>query len=662
MSNIEQFGKYLLLEKIAAGGMAEVYLSKSVGVTGLNKFFAIKRILPQFSSNEDFVAMFKEEANVAINLNHSNIVSIFDFGIEKSQFYLVMDFVEGRNLRQIINELKKNNKSFSIDQAIYMVKEAAAGLDHAHRCTDAKSGRPLNITHRDMSPQNIMVSFEGEVKVIDFGIAKAETEHEETKAGTLKGKFGYMSPEQAEGLTIDPRTDVFALGIVLWELLANDRLFTGSNEAAILRKVRDCQIPSIRKINPTIPPELERIVMKALTKDRNFRYQTAANLHRDLNRFLNTQYPDFSQQDFSHFIKESFKNSYLEGRDKLIEYAKIEGQADAAIKKLEATITHALPPVPQTQEKNARAEENSEKSAMNQIAEMNENDPQLKINLDGVLNANMKKPRRRNIPPNQGILGTGNPNTNIKAHPQSLNKTSITSLHKTRVTQSYKVPAQSKTSEVQSLFSKAFIISALVIAGLFYYKNSNKLSATLPLKYNAPAQSLTKNPTPPADDADGQTDLSSQAKVKVSVSSTPSGAMIYLDGRDTGYITPAIISAVANKDSQFVLRKDGYLEYEVTKKFDQASQLLATLQPTAKAGYLNIYLSNGGPNTKISVNGKELTELPPVKKYPVVADKDVVIKAYNPITLLSDEQHLKLKPGDTQNVELILGRSKGPSQ
>ena len=306
MSAVEQFGKYLLLEKIAAGGMAEVYLAKATGATGLNKFFAIKRILPQFSSNEEFVAMFKDEANVAINLNHSNVVSIFDFGIERSQFYLVMDYVEGRNLRQIINELKKNNKSFSIDQALFMVKEASAGLDHAHRCTDSKSGRPLNITHRDMSPQNIMVSFEGEVKVIDFGIAKAETEQEETKAGTLKGKFGYMSPEQAEGLQIDPRTDVFALGIVLWELLANDRLFTGSNEAAILRKVRDCQIPSIRKVNPTVPPELERIVMKALAKDRNVRYQTAGNLHRDLNRFLNTQFPDFSPQDFSIFIRESF--------------------------------------------------------------------------------------------------------------------------------------------------------------------------------------------------------------------------------------------------------------------------------------------------------------------------------------------------------------------
>ena len=176
MSQIfEQFGKYLLLEKVAAGGMAEIYLARSGAANGLNKFFAIKRILPQYSTNEDFVNMFKEEAKVAINLNHNNVVSIYDFGVEASQFFLVMDYVEGRNLRQIINELKKTNKSFTIDQALYLIKETAAGLDHAHRCTDSTTGRPLNITHRDMSPQNIMVSFEGEVKVIDFGIAKAET-------------------------------------------------------------------------------------------------------------------------------------------------------------------------------------------------------------------------------------------------------------------------------------------------------------------------------------------------------------------------------------------------------------------------------------------------------------------------------------------------------
>ncbi|WP_424747345.1 serine/threonine protein kinase, partial [Klebsiella pneumoniae] len=140
-----------------------------------NKFLAVKRILPQYSDNKDFIDMFKEEAKIAVNLNHGSVVSIYDFGIERSQFYLVMEYVEGRNLRQVLNELKKRNQQFSIEQVVYMMKEVAAGIDHAHRLIDGTTGKPLNLVHRDMSPQNIMVSYEGEVKVIDFGIAKAET-------------------------------------------------------------------------------------------------------------------------------------------------------------------------------------------------------------------------------------------------------------------------------------------------------------------------------------------------------------------------------------------------------------------------------------------------------------------------------------------------------
>ncbi|PWU21599.1 MAG: hypothetical protein C5B49_02350, partial [Bdellovibrio sp.] len=316
ISMMETFGKYLLLEKIASGGMAEVYLAKSIGANGINKFVAIKRILPQYSDNQEFIEMFKEEAKIAVNLNHGNVVSIFDFGVEKSQFFLVMEFVEGQNLRQILNHMKKEAREFSIDQVTYIVKEVAAGLDHAHRCLDGATGRPLNITHRDMSPQNIMISFEGEIKVVDFGIAKAENQVEHTRAGTIKGKFGYMSPEQAEGQAVDLRTDIFSLGIVLWELLAKDRLFVAQNEAATLRKVRECQIPSLRKINPSIPPELERICNKALAKDRSLRYQTAAAFHKDLNRFLNLQYPEFSAQEFSKFMKSLYNKMYVENRKK----------------------------------------------------------------------------------------------------------------------------------------------------------------------------------------------------------------------------------------------------------------------------------------------------------------------------------------------------------
>lgn len=667
-STIEQFGKYLLLEKIAAGGMAEVYLAKSTGVTGLNKFFAIKRILPQFSSNEDFVAMFKEEANVAINLNHSNVVSIFDFGVERNQFYLVMDYVEGRNLRQIINELKKNNKSFSIDQALFMVKEAAAGLDHAHRCTDSKSGRPLNITHRDMSPQNIMVSFEGEVKVIDFGIAKAETEQEETKAGTLKGKFGYMSPEQAEGLTIDPRTDVFALGIVLWELLANDRLFTGSNEAAILRKVRDCQVPSIRKVNPTVPPELERIVMKALAKDRNVRYQTAANFHRDLNRFLNTQFPDFSAQDFSQFVRESFKASYQQGRNKLIEYSNVQtptpppkpvSVAPPPPKVIEEpnepeeTIDEEPPEHPQLPRETAYAAQNPSPPPIDGIHGPGVPPESLnvenlgKVKLDGVLNADMGQQLRRT----RTALSSTAQNTIARAPRKNLNKTAVTNLHQTRVTQKTHFPISSKNGDYTQLLIKFIIVLALGYGGFSGYQSFTRIK-------NSPvADKPAVNPTYQAG-TQGVIEMSATAVVNVSISSSPPGAKIFVDGVDKGYYTPAIISVPANTPALFTIRKEGYLEYEISRSFTETGTLSATLQPTARAGYLNIYLSNGGDSTKIYVNGKELSEKPPVKKYPIIADSQTIIRAFNPYTELSDEVVIKLSPGENKNIELILGRAK----
>lgn len=630
-ASYERFGKYLLLEKIAAGGMAEVYLSKSVAANGLNKFFAIKRILPQFSNNEDFVAMFKEEANVAINLNHNNVVSIFDFGIEKGQFYLVMDYVEGKNLRQIINELKRTNKHFSIDQALFMVKEVAAGLDHAHRCTDSKSGRPLNITHRDMSPQNIMVSFEGEIKVIDFGIAKSERENAETKAGTLKGKFGYMSPEQAEGVPIDQRTDVFALGIVLWELLSGDRLFFGSNEAVILKKVRDCQIPSIRKMVPTIPPELDRIVMKALAKDRNVRYQTAANFHRDLNRYLNTQFPDFSSHDFSTFIKDNFKGAVAEGREKLVYFSKAEISEDTlTAPPIVLQKSENLPPTP-----TARAVPPVSSGAPPPGLQP---DNQVKISLDGLLNANVGKPRSTTaaVQPK----GAFNPN-----------RTSITSMQQTRVTQNSQFKATSPYSDFTELGLKAVIVVALLGGGYWGYKSlyatptAQMAAAKLPQRSTAETQ--------------GQIDMAATASVKVSVSSSPSGANIYVDGRDTGYKTPAIIAVTANKNSQFVFRKDGYLEYQTIQSFAEIGNLSVTLQTVAQTAYLNIYLSNGGPTTKIYVNGKQLIEKVPVMKYPIVAQNETIITAYNPITKISDEVRVHVKAGESRNIELILGRSQG---
>ncbi len=642
----EQFGKYLLLEKVAAGGMAEIYLARSGAANGLNKFFAIKRILPQFSTNEDFVAMFKEEAKVAINLSHSNVVSIYDFGIEQDQFFLVMDYVEGRNLRQIINELKKSNKSFSIDQALFLIKETAAGLDHAHRCTDSTNGRPLNITHRDMSPQNIMVSFEGEVKVIDFGIAKAETEAEGTKAGTLKGKFSYMSPEQAEGQPIDPRTDVFALGIVLWELLANDRLFTGSNEAAILRKVRDCQVPSIRKINPTVPLELERIVMKSLAKDRNVRYQTAANFHRDLNRFLNTQYPDFSPQDFSQFIKESFKSAFQECRNKLVTYSKIVVDDLTATKTQPVTkMAEGMGVPPAVPDKATDPQPAEYPQVPNGLASV---DQKVKINLDGLRTSAPKNLSNMGLNKPVGI-GMPSPSTQTKV-------TQISQISFSKQTIS-KPPA-----EFSDIVFKGLIVTALFFGGWWGYKTYFNTSGKNPVR-DISTKSQNTLPSTKTDELQ-KTDFSSTAAaaevVKISVKSNPENAQIYVNGINSGGITPAVLSLPAGKESEILIKKEGYLEYKVNRVFtagSQATQVIATLQSSVATAYINIKVSDGNSFTKISINGRELLEKPPILKYPVVASKENIISAFNPITKLKDEVRVTIKPGEALDVQLVLGRS-----
>ncbi len=641
--SLEQFGKYLLLEKVAAGGMAEIYLARSGAANGLNKFFAIKRILPQYSTNDEFVAMFKEEAKVAINLNHNNVVSIYDFGIEQSQFFLVMDYVEGRNLRQIINELKKTNKSFTIDQALFLIKETAAGLDHAHRCTDSTTGRPLNITHRDMSPQNIMVSFEGEVKVIDFGIAKAETDGEATKAGTLKGKFSYMSPEQAEGQPIDPRTDVFALGIVLWELLANDRLFTGSNEAAILRKVRDCQIPPIRKINPTVPQELERIVMKALAKDRNIRYQTAANFHRDLNRFLNTQYPEFSPQDFSLFVRECFKTAYQDGREKLVGYskAKVSELTPPPVKTPKVTVAETVPPPP---EKSADAINIPQAAIPENIEELglepyglNSDEPVAKINLDGLRFAN------------SGSTHKASPSlTAIYGKPSNSNTAVTGIMHQTQKSHS----RNSGSDETLEVVFKFALVVALAYGGWWGYKNYfNKLPPIVIVN-------TSKDPVSKIDTAS-----KAPLEVKVSVNSSPDNAEIVVGGVVKDSKTPAIISIPANKEVDIIIRKSGYLDYSFSRKFSEPTeQLSVTMQASQTTGYLNIRVTDGNSFTKISINGKELLEKAPIIKYPIVAQKETIITAYNPISKLKDEKTVNVNTGESVDVLLTLEQAKPPKQ
>ena len=318
--SFEKFGKYTILKKLNAGGMAEIYLANDPGPTGVNRFVVIKKTLTQFSMKKEFKDMFKTEGMVACNLKHRNIVPMYEFGIEGNQFFLSLEYISGRNLREMLRKLKKVNTQLPVQHAVYIAKEIASGLDYAHNVVDAATGRPLSLIHRDVSPQNIMLSFDGEIKLIDFGIAKiADTNL--TQVGHLKGKFGYMSPEQTRGEKLDPKTDIFCLGIILWEMLSNERLFSAKNEMESLKKIRACNVPDLRKVNPHIPSELVKITGRALNKNRNTRYKTAAEFERDLTVFLNSAYPKFSQYDFNAFIKKICSQDILTERENLKSYS-----------------------------------------------------------------------------------------------------------------------------------------------------------------------------------------------------------------------------------------------------------------------------------------------------------------------------------------------------
>jgi serine/threonine protein kinase len=223
------FGKYLLLERINVGGMAEVFIAKAFGVEGFERILAIKKILPTMAEDEEFITMFIDEARISVQLNHANVVHIHELGKHDETFYIAMEYVAGRDLRTILERYRRHKEIMPTAQAVFIASKICEGLDYAHRRKDAR-GQDLDIIHRDVSPQNILISYEGEVKIIDFGIAKAANRSQKTQAGILKGKFGYMSPEQVRGLPIDRRADVFAVGVILYEMLTGEKLFVGESD------------------------------------------------------------------------------------------------------------------------------------------------------------------------------------------------------------------------------------------------------------------------------------------------------------------------------------------------------------------------------------------------------------------------------------------------
>src|SRR5688572_310646 len=285
--------------------MAEVFKAKSYGVEGFEKVIAIKRILPSMGEDRDFIKMFIDEAKIVGQLAHANICQIFELGRTDGAHFIAMEYIWGKDLLQIQNRLRKLKQQMPVAMACFLVAKVCEGLDYAHKKRDAL-GRPLEIVHRDCSPQNILISYEGEVKIIDFGIAKAASRSSKTQAGVLKGKFGYMSPEQVRGLPLDRRSDLFAIGTILYELITGERLFLGESDFSTLEKVRNVEVQPPTHYNRNIPPALEKIVMKALARTPEERYQWANELQEDLLQFMMSQQPIYTAKQLSQWMKEAF--------------------------------------------------------------------------------------------------------------------------------------------------------------------------------------------------------------------------------------------------------------------------------------------------------------------------------------------------------------------
>ena len=305
--------RYRITERVAAGGMAEVFRGVAESIQGFRKNVAIKRVLPALTKNKKFVAMFLDEARLSLHLQHANIVQVFDIGHADETYFIVMEFVEGIDLKRLLEWRRRIGRPLTIGQTVYIIMEAAKGLACAHEAAHPETGRPLGIVHRDVSPPNVLLSRNGEIKLTDFGLAKAAVQVETTDPGVVKGKMSYLSPEAARGEEVDRRADIFAVGILLYEMLTGKRLFYGETDYQTVELVRAAKIPPIGPQNPEVEPELEEIVRKSLARRPDDRFQSATDLQDALAHYLFSRGLKMIQRDIADLVRSCIEETTVSG-------------------------------------------------------------------------------------------------------------------------------------------------------------------------------------------------------------------------------------------------------------------------------------------------------------------------------------------------------------
>ena len=303
------FGNYRIMKHIAGGGMAQIYLAKVMGLAGFEKQLALKVINPEYADEERFVQMLIDEAKITVGLTHVNIGQVFDLGQVDGIYYIAMEFVDGVDVLELVNGLHAMGERVPCEAVALIGRQICSGLQYAHTKKDP-TGKALNIVHRDISPQNILVSRAGEVKVVDFGIAKAAGVSTKTQAGVIKGKVHYMAPEQAMGKKADRRCDIFATGIVLWEMLTSQMVYSGDNVRDLVERVRLAKIPPPSGARPEVPRALDELVMRALARKPEERFQTAHGFQVELTKFLSAHAPDYGSSNLAALVERVYAKKH----------------------------------------------------------------------------------------------------------------------------------------------------------------------------------------------------------------------------------------------------------------------------------------------------------------------------------------------------------------
>lgn len=548
----KQFGKYYLLEKLAVGGMAEIYKAKTFGVDGFEKQLALKRILPHCSADKDFITMLTDEAKLSVLLSHANIVQVYDLGKVGDDYFISMEYINGPNLRDIIYRCREKNTPFPTELAVYIASEICKGLDYAHRKTD-QNNRPLNIVHRDVSPQNILISYEGEVKIVDFGIAKAAMNISHTMAGILKGKIAYMSPEQALGKTVDSKSDIFSTGILLFEMLTQEKLFTGESQFEVLKKIRTTKVVE-ETLPKSIPDDLKKILAKALAYFPKDRYANAGLMQMDLTRYLYQKYVDFTPQKLASFVQELFSDE---------------------LKRQQALAAREMALEAQT-------------SSMNVAEE--------------AMQENIVHREDTGITLKDHEMGTGIGTGYLKT-PEAVRSW--------------------RRRTIKKIATIVFTVGIAAIAGFAYWKFIH------PIILMPAATTGT-----------------------LSIISEPPGAKIFLDGKETGFSTPAILDDLAlGKEYSIKLRKEGFADQ--AKSFVLNDTEPHTYKFELKKAMGTLEISSAPAGAKIIIDNEDTGKVTPATISNLELGKDTKVSVAL-AGFREKEQKLKLETEEPQKLDFEL--------